>query len=139
VERLKNPQTTAIFSSLTSTCRRHGIDPQHYLTQPPAPETVWTGMKDGGVPPAIGGFSPRAVPIGPGKNPAITAGDGGLGMMTGSVQNMRNGRGDGGSLFACHWEAVRRGKMGSLSSKMFPYCSLSGLVRTSPCRESTWQ
>jgi transposase len=26
-------QTAAILSSLTSTCRRHGIDPQHYLTQ----------------------------------------------------------------------------------------------------------
>ena len=25
--------TAAILSSLTSTCRRHGIDPQHYLTQ----------------------------------------------------------------------------------------------------------
>jgi len=28
--------------------------------KPPAPETVWTGMKDGGVLPAIGGFSPPA-------------------------------------------------------------------------------
>ncbi|MGD0138661.1 MAG: hypothetical protein ABSD28_07275 [Tepidisphaeraceae bacterium] len=27
--------SAAIFSGLTSTCRRHGIDPQHYLTQPP--------------------------------------------------------------------------------------------------------
>jgi transposase len=26
-------ETAAILSSLTSTCRRHGIDPQHYLTQ----------------------------------------------------------------------------------------------------------
>ena len=26
-------QTAAILSSLTSTCRRHGIDPQRYLTQ----------------------------------------------------------------------------------------------------------
>jgi hypothetical protein len=26
-------QTAAILSSLTSTCKRHGIDPQHYLTQ----------------------------------------------------------------------------------------------------------
>lgn len=26
-------QTAAILASLTSTCRRHGIDPQHYLTQ----------------------------------------------------------------------------------------------------------
>ena len=26
-------QTAAILSSMTSTCRRHGIDPQHYLTQ----------------------------------------------------------------------------------------------------------
>ena len=26
-------QTAAILSSLTSTCRRHGINPQHYLTQ----------------------------------------------------------------------------------------------------------
>ena len=26
-------QTAAILTSLTSTCRRHGIDPQHYLTQ----------------------------------------------------------------------------------------------------------
>jgi hypothetical protein len=26
-------QTAAILSSLTSTCRRHAIDPQHYLTQ----------------------------------------------------------------------------------------------------------
>ncbi|MGD0768655.1 MAG: transposase domain-containing protein [Tepidisphaeraceae bacterium] len=26
-------QTAAIPSSLTSTCRRHNIDPQHYLTQ----------------------------------------------------------------------------------------------------------
>jgi len=26
-------QTAAILSSLTSTCRRHGIDPQLYLTQ----------------------------------------------------------------------------------------------------------
>ena len=26
-------QTAAILSTLTSTCRRHGIDPQHYLTQ----------------------------------------------------------------------------------------------------------
>jgi len=24
---------TAILSSLTSACKRHGIDPQHYLTQ----------------------------------------------------------------------------------------------------------
>jgi len=35
-------QTAAILSSLTSTCRWHGIDPQHYLTQlltnlPPTP------------------------------------------------------------------------------------------------------
>ena len=26
-------QTAAILASLTSTCRRHDIDPQHYLTQ----------------------------------------------------------------------------------------------------------
>ena len=26
-------QTAAILSSFTSTCRRHGIDPQRYLTQ----------------------------------------------------------------------------------------------------------
>jgi transposase len=26
-------QTAAILSSLTSTCQRHGIDPQRYLTQ----------------------------------------------------------------------------------------------------------
>jgi hypothetical protein len=26
-------QTAAILSSLTSTCRRHGADPQRYLTQ----------------------------------------------------------------------------------------------------------
>ena len=26
--------------------------------RPPAPEAVWAGMKDGGVPPTIGGFSP---------------------------------------------------------------------------------
>jgi transposase len=26
-------RTAAILSSLTSTCRRHGVDPQHYLTQ----------------------------------------------------------------------------------------------------------
>ncbi|HEY1684100.1 MAG TPA: transposase domain-containing protein, partial [Tepidisphaeraceae bacterium] len=26
-------QTAAILSSLTSTCRRHDINPQHYLTQ----------------------------------------------------------------------------------------------------------
>jgi transposase len=26
-------QTAAILSSLTSTCRRHGVDPQRYLTQ----------------------------------------------------------------------------------------------------------
>ena len=26
-------ETAAILSSITSTCRRHGIDPQHYLTQ----------------------------------------------------------------------------------------------------------
>jgi len=26
-------ETAAILSSLTSTCRRHGIDPQRYLTQ----------------------------------------------------------------------------------------------------------
>ena len=26
-------QTAAVLSSITSTCRRHGIDPQHYLTQ----------------------------------------------------------------------------------------------------------
>jgi hypothetical protein len=26
-------QTAAILSSITSTCRRHNIDPQHYLTQ----------------------------------------------------------------------------------------------------------
>jgi hypothetical protein len=26
-------RTAAILSSITSTCRRHGIDPQRYLTQ----------------------------------------------------------------------------------------------------------
>jgi len=26
-------ETAAILSTLTSTCRRHGINPQHYLTQ----------------------------------------------------------------------------------------------------------
>ena len=26
-------QTAAILATLTSTCRRHDIDPQHYLTQ----------------------------------------------------------------------------------------------------------
>jgi transposase len=26
-------QTVAILSSMASTCRRHSIDPQHYLTQ----------------------------------------------------------------------------------------------------------
>jgi hypothetical protein len=28
-----HPQTAAILSSLTSTCRRHAVDPQLYLTQ----------------------------------------------------------------------------------------------------------
>ena len=33
VGNARGGQTAAILSSLTSTCRRHGIDPQHYLTQ----------------------------------------------------------------------------------------------------------
>jgi transposase len=40
-------QTAAILSSLTSTCRRHGIDPQHYLTQllTNLPETPMSGIE----------------------------------------------------------------------------------------------
>jgi transposase len=33
VGNARGGQTAAILSSLTSTCRRHNIDPQHYLTQ----------------------------------------------------------------------------------------------------------
>jgi transposase len=33
VGNARGGQTAAILSSLTSTCRRHGIDPQRYLTQ----------------------------------------------------------------------------------------------------------
>ena len=33
VGNARGGETAAILSSLTSTCRRHGIDPQHYLTQ----------------------------------------------------------------------------------------------------------
>lgn len=33
VGNARGGQTAAILSSLTSTCRRHGVDPQHYLKQ----------------------------------------------------------------------------------------------------------
>jgi transposase len=33
VGNARGGQTTAILSSLTSTCRRHSVEPQHYLTQ----------------------------------------------------------------------------------------------------------
>jgi transposase len=33
VGNARGGQTAAILASITSTCRRHGIDPQHYLTQ----------------------------------------------------------------------------------------------------------
>ena len=33
VGNARGGETAAILASLTSTCRRHGIDPQHYLTQ----------------------------------------------------------------------------------------------------------
>jgi hypothetical protein len=33
VGNTRGGETAAILSSLTSTCRRHGMDPQHYLTQ----------------------------------------------------------------------------------------------------------
>jgi transposase len=33
VGNARGGETAAILSSLTSTCKRHGIDPQHYLTQ----------------------------------------------------------------------------------------------------------
>jgi hypothetical protein len=33
VGNARGGRTAAILSSLTSTCRRHGIGPQHYLTQ----------------------------------------------------------------------------------------------------------
>jgi hypothetical protein len=33
VGNARGGQTAAILASLTSTCRRHDIDPQHYLTQ----------------------------------------------------------------------------------------------------------
>ncbi len=33
VGNARGGQTAAVLASLTSTCRRHNIDPQHYLTQ----------------------------------------------------------------------------------------------------------
>lgn len=33
VGNLRGGRTAAILASLTSTCRRHDVDPQHYLTQ----------------------------------------------------------------------------------------------------------
>jgi hypothetical protein len=40
--------TTAILSSMTSTCRRHGVDPQRYLTQllTSLPETAMSQLAD---------------------------------------------------------------------------------------------
>src|SRR5271168_5252838 len=64
------------------------------------------GLSDGG------GCRPsKAVPAYPGKNPATSVADGGIGMTTGGVKSLRNVWGDGVGLFLCGWEAVENAKM----------------------------
>ena len=47
----------------------------------------------------------------PGANPAIAAADGTIGMMTGSVQNIRKGQGNGACLLVGRRVRVRSGKI----------------------------
>ena len=49
-----------------------------------------------------GGRRPsKSVPADLGENPATATADNGLGIVVACRQNMQNGRGDGGGLFAC--------------------------------------
>ena len=52
-------------------------------------------------------------------DPATSAADGGIGMMTCGVQNMQNGRGDGGSLFAGRRKTVQGVKMKTKAVQIF--------------------
>jgi hypothetical protein len=49
-------------------------------------------------------------------------------MIVESVQNIRNGRGNGGGLFACRWEAVGKIKMVKMASQ-FPALEASSSPR----------
>ncbi len=64
-----------------------------------------------GVPDGGGRGSPRAVPVDPGKNPATSAADDGIGMMTGSAKTCEKGQSEGAGLFVRRRVRVRSVKI----------------------------
>jgi hypothetical protein len=54
----------------------------------------------------------------PGTNSATATAEGGVGMMTCGVQNMRNGPGDGGRLFACVRETAESLEMETIAVQL---------------------